>query len=58
MSTLSGGGSWREPIDRYWVRVDEAGDDELVRLLAQLESGEVSVAEVEEQLEQGPEAGR
>lgn len=44
--------------DRYWVRVDEAGDDELVRLLAQLESGEVSVAEVEEQLEQGPEAGR
>ena len=40
------------------MRVDEAGDDELVRLLAQLESGEVSVAEVEEQLEQGPEAGR
>lgn len=44
--------------DRYWVSRDEADDDDLVRLLAQLESGEVSVAEVEEQLEQGPEAER
>ncbi|RJF41180.1 SDR family NAD(P)-dependent oxidoreductase [Actinomyces sp. 2119] len=43
--------------DRYWVSVDE-DDDEVVQLLARLESGEMSIAEVEEQLEQGQEDGR
>ncbi|MBF0695876.1 SDR family NAD(P)-dependent oxidoreductase [Actinomyces bowdenii] len=37
--------------DRYWVSSDEAQDEALLRLLDRLESGDVGVDEVEEQLE-------
>lgn len=42
--------------DRYWVSPEDAQDEALLRLLTQLESGELGVSEVEECLERGKES--